>query len=497
MGALIYKDLEAFLSTGELNVWAYVSDNPFVGFVVCDNTGRILHTNEPHAYIVGKPTDELIGRNIGEFVEEGYIYRALTIEVIKCGHALMEEQNRQGRNYMVKTDPIFNEDGEIVYVVSLLLDVSLERTLKVRLEKTQQDNAIMQRRLDELQRQLDAAHDAGDPESGQKLLYVSKQMRDVHAQIEYIAGASSAVLITGESGVGKELAARTIQRTSTRKDKPFITINCAAIPAELLESELFGYVGGAFTNSRPGGKAGLFESVEGGTILLDEIGEMPRRLQAKLLRVLQEKEVRRVGGTENISVDVRIIAATNQNLEELIERGRFRNDLYYRLNVIPIHIPALRERREDVPILAYSFLDFFNKKYGKSKSITNEGYNCLLELPYQGNVRQLENTIERIVLLCQEDTVLPDDILHYYSMTDKSRAEPAGTGTAADISLVPSHPKGGGRANWKQQRKDEETRLILDLARQGMSTHQIARRLGIGQSTIWRRLKEADMDKKA
>lgn len=496
-----YRELREFLETGAQNAWAYIFDNPFIGVTICDHSGRILRANAAHAYVTGRSGAELIGLNMGDVVKSGYLDRSLTMEVLKCGHSLLEEQTRPGRSYMVKTDPIRNEQGEIAYVVSLLMDVSLERSLKAHLEKTREGNAHMQRRIADLQLQLDAFKEAGGREEERNLLYVSKELRDVHAQIFYIAKSSSAVLITGESGVGKELAARTIQRTSDRRDKSFISINCAAMPSELLESELFGYVSGAFTDSRPGGKAGLFESVQGGTILLDEIGEMPRKLQAKLLRVLQEKEVRRVGGTENIPVDVRIIAATNQDLEDLIARGRFRADLYYRLNVLPIYIPPLRERREDIPILSYFFLDAFNRKYGKSKQISHEGYNYLVTLPYRGNVRQLENTIERLVLLCQEDTVLPADIESFYSMTEKMPTapyslegeSPAGWRQALERSGIPvqgiAFAKGAPPVDWKRQVQEEELRLIENLAAQGLSSYQIAAQMGMKQPTVWRRLR--------
>jgi transcriptional regulator with PAS, ATPase and Fis domain len=491
--SIIYRELQEFLAGGVRNTWAYLSDSPLFGLSICDNTGVVIHVNDLHEYISGKKAEDVVGINMAEQVRLGNVDRSTTFEVLKCKHSILWEQNRPGREYIVKADPVFDDKGEIAYVVNLLLDVSLERALKSHLEQTREDNALMQRRLEELQRKLDASRENGMREGEQHLLYVSKQMRDVHAQIRYIANSSSVVLITGESGVGKELVAKTIQQTSDRRDKPFISINCAAVPSELLEAELFGYEGGAFTSSRPGGKAGLFESVQNGTIFLDEIGEMPRKLQAKMLRVLQEKEIRRVGSTKTSPIDVRIIAATNQNLKELIERGQFREDLYYRLNVIPIRIPPLRERRDDVPVLAYSFLDAFNKKYGKDKHISQDGYNYLVTLPYQGNVRQLENTIERLVLLCQEDLLLPEDIAYFYSMTDGAQGE-AGhmpeNGLPSPLFSGRGLPGEDEGTPWKQRVKNEEEQMMCDLAAKGLSTYQIARKLGLNQSTVWRKLKK-------
>ena len=227
--------------------------------------------------------------------------------------------------------------------------------------------------------------------------------------IKSVANTPATVLLTGESGVGKEVFAKAIHNLSDRKDKPFIKINCAAIPEDLLESELFGYEKGAFTGATTT-KKGKFELADGGTIFLDEIGDMPLLLQSKLLRVLQEKEIERLGGSKPIKVDVRIIAATNKDLEKMVREGTFREDLYYRLNVIQIHIPPLRERREDIPVLIYYFLDKFNKMYGKNLSISDELVETLTSYDWPGNIRQLQNTIERMVILAKNPVLTEEDL---------------------------------------------------------------------------------------
>lgn len=280
-------------------------------------------------------------------------------------------------------------------------------------------------------------------------------MKEIKTLINYIKDSNSTVLITGESGTGKEEVAKLIFRESNRNTKPYIALNCAAIPENLLESELFGYEKGAFTNSDPKGKSGIFESVNGGTLFLDEIAELPMDLQAKLLRVLQESEVRRIGGMKNISVDVRIIAATNKNLEKMVQDHTFREDLYYRLNIIPIHIPPLRERKEDIPLLAYHFIQEFNQKYNKNKNITTEAYNELLRLPFNGNVRQLKTLIERIILLCADDNILSRDVRYCYSMTEDQ-------GPVIDTPLDHS---------WKNQKEREVNELILHYKSEGLSTY--------------------------
>ncbi len=233
--------------------------------------------------------------------------------------------------------------------------------------------------------------------------------------VKKVAATDSTVLITGESGTGKSLIAKAIHFMSHRKDGPFITINCAAIPETLLEAELFGYEKGAFTGAHSP-KKGKFELANGGTIFLDEIGDMPLSLQAKILRVLQDREIERLGSEKTIKVDVRVIAATNRNLEQLVREGKFREDLYYRLNVVPIHVPALRSRKEDIPLLVEHFLQFFNSKYNKNVRVSPDAMEALMEYHWPGNIRELENTVERIVVMHEEvvkATDLPPHILAY------------------------------------------------------------------------------------
>ncbi len=235
-------------------------------------------------------------------------------------------------------------------------------------------------------------------------------MQHVYSLIEKVAPTNSSVLITGESGTGKELVARAIHLYSQRKEAPFISVNCAALPETLLESELFGHEKGAFTGAIAMRK-GRFELAHGGTLFLDEIGDLPLALQAKLLRILQEHSFERVGGTRTITVDVRIVTATNKDLKEEVEAGRFREDLYYRLNVVNIHLPPLRERTDDIPMLVSHFLERQRRNLGRERlDITPEALRLLTSLPWEGNVRELENTIERAAILCSDDTITIEDV---------------------------------------------------------------------------------------
>ncbi len=237
----------------------------------------------------------------------------------------------------------------------------------------------------------------------------SAPMIQIYRLIEKVAKTSSTVLISGESGTGKELVAKAIHAVSPRYKENFVSLNCAALPESLLESELFGYVKGAFTGATSN-KKGLFEAAEKGTLLLDEISTMPHSMQSKLLRVLQEKEIRRVGGTSNIPVDVRIIAATNEKLDKKILEGTFREDLYYRISVIPIELPPLRDRKDDIPLLINHFLNEFRKENNRNVDISNQSIDCLMNYSWPGNVRELENILKRLATLCEDNTIKYEDL---------------------------------------------------------------------------------------
>jgi two-component system response regulator PilR (NtrC family) len=243
------------------------------------------------------------------------------------------------------------------------------------------------------------------------MIGTSREMIKVFATIKKVADTPANILILGESGTGKELVARAIHENSPRSKMPFNAINSGGIPENLLESELFGYMKGSFTGAYTD-KPGLFEMAKGGTVFLDEIGELPPVLQVKLLRIVQEKTFRRIGGSENIKVDVRIISATNQNLEEKVKKGEFREDLYFRLNVIPIRMPSLRERKEDIPLLTKHFIEKYAKEFGKEiRTISSYAMELLMNYAFPGNIRELENIIERGVAMESSNIILPENLV--------------------------------------------------------------------------------------
>ena len=266
------------------------------------------------------------------------------------------------------------------------------------------EHSSLQKEVKQLRRQV------GDPSPrAGEIIGTSPLMLNVFKEIGRVAQTNSTVLITGESGTGKELVAKAIHAHSERRNAAFVVVNCAALPENLIESELFGYEKGAFTGAL-NRKAGKFESAQGGTIFLDEVGDVPPEIQVALLRVLQEREIERVGSDKPISVQLRVVAATHRDLNQLVAEGKFRQDLLYRLNVVPINVPSLRERAEDIPLLVEYFVDRYGKKSGKKfKTIDRETLKLFQEYNWPGNIRELQNVIERAVILSEEDTFLVDE----------------------------------------------------------------------------------------
>ncbi|MCR4431886.1 MAG: sigma 54-interacting transcriptional regulator [Tepidanaerobacteraceae bacterium] len=303
------------------------------------------------------------------------------------------------------------------------------------------------------------------------IIYESRKMKEIIDLARTIAHGDSTVLLRGESGTGKELFARAIHMASSRKDRPFVAVNCAAIPDTLLESELFGYADGTFTGARKGGRQGLFEFAHHGTIFLDEIGELPPYVQAKLLRVLQEGSVRRLGEMEEMHVDIRVIAATNRPLEEMIARGDFRQDLFYRLNVIPIYLPPLREHKEDIPVLVNYFINKFNQRLGKKvQGISTEAIDCLMRYDWPGNVRELENVMERAMNLSAENKINIRDIV-----------------INAPNFLASPHEK---YFHLKDAVRETEKETLMRALSQGGSARKAAKILGVSHTTVIKKIKK-------
>lgn len=360
-----------------LKILDHSSDEIFV----LDGEQRILYVNQACERHYGlKPTD-VIGKYNVDLFEKGYWKPSIVPEVYKRKKpCYMKQQTYIGAELMTCAIPLLNDEGEIELVVITSTESQTYRMLKAK--ETNDESKTTQ-----------------EDEETDRIVTNSGKINRILSFCEKVAPTDSTILIQGESGTGKGVLAHFIHRISKRKSGPFLTINCAAIPEELLESELFGYSKGAFTGANKTGKPGLIEAADGGTVFLDEIGEMPLALQAKLLQVIQDKQFIPVGGSEMKKVDIRIVAATNQDLIKMVNDKRFREDLFYRLNVIDVHLPPLRERKEDIIPLTYNFLNKFNQKYHENKAISEECLNILIHYSWPGNVRQLENLIERLVVI--------------------------------------------------------------------------------------------------
>jgi len=311
----------------------------------------------------------------------------------------------------------------------------------------------------------------------------SEKMHQIFETIEKVADTDSTILILGESGTGKELIAKAIHYNSYRREGPFIPVNCAAIPSELLESELFGHEKGAFTNAIRT-RIGRFELANGGTVFLDEIGDMSPNLQSKLLRVLQERQFERIGGVKTVKVDIRIIAATHEDLKVAVEQGKFRQDLYYRLNVIPIQVPPLRERKSDIPLLVHHFLNHFNRsKKRKIQGINNEALNRFLEYLWPGNVRELENIIERIVILTNNDSITVQDLPEKIQTLSRDEQAPLFEIPEEGISL-------------DNALNEFEKKLILQaLNKTGWIKNKAAQLLNLNRTTLIEKIKRQNLQR--
>jgi len=362
------------------------------GICVVDKTGEVTYVNPSYLRIVHKTEDMVIGENVYVVAPNGNRANVLKTGVARIGSL---SHKKDGTTIVANVNPIF-VDGEISGVVSVIKNITEVQTLMEKLNQ-------MSAKAEYLEQELLRTKKMGKAFAN----YIGRSGRvvDVLAMASKAAAGSATVLIRGESGTGKELVAEGIHYASTRRKGPFIRVNCGAIPSTLLESELFGHEKGAFTGAVKR-KLGKFELANNGTIFLDEIGEMDKNMQVKLLRALQQREFDRVGGETTVKVDVRIIAATNRNLEDMVRQGTFRDDLYYRLNVIPLFLPALRERVEDIPLLAEHFVNKINLQNHKHiKGVTAAALEVLMSYKWPGNVRELENIIERVITLMDSDFI--------------------------------------------------------------------------------------------
>lgn len=426
---------------------------------VTDGKGVTIRVNSACERYYDVSARDLVGKSVSELQQVGVFNESVTEKVIETKKRVtMFQKTKTGRRLLVTANPVINANGELIRIVCTSKDLTEVTQLKRQLAKMEGLVEQYNHELTELKAKRD-----------ESFVFQSKKMQRIITMAERVALTDATVLVLGESGVGKTALASLIHEKSHRGDMPFKTINCGAIPEQLMESELFGYSEGAFTGAKKGGHKGIFERANGGTILLDEIGELPLQLQVKLLHVLQEKRIQRVGGNDMIPVDVRIIAATNKNLEQMVTENRFREDLFYRLNVIPIDIPPLRDRKEDLIPLIEATLSKMNRRHHTACRLTPDTIERLLEYRWPGNIRELENAIERLVVTADSDEISSDQLPERYHVI------PTASSQSETLPLK----------DWLELKEKE---LFLSLYKRYPSSYQLAEILQISQSTANRKL---------
>ncbi|MDL2219226.1 sigma 54-interacting transcriptional regulator [Ruminococcaceae bacterium OttesenSCG-928-O06] len=447
------------------------------GIYILDTQGHYLYVNDEMVRLHGHPKSSFARSSVYNPNAVSFDIRVTDIVLREKRQVTMfqdinDKHSKRKFRQIITSTPIFDDSGNVKYIIAVV--ESLSRFAQ-RFQAAQQSR-------------VSAYSFIGPDSQDRQLVAESRVMREILGLVDHVAKVDSTVMITGETGTGKEVIVRQLHEQSTRKEKSLVEINCAAFPDDLLETELFGYVKGAFTGASTAGKTGLIEAAEGGTLFLDEINSMSLSLQSKLLRVIEDKKVRPLGSTEERNVDFRLVVATNQDLWELCQRKQFREDLYYRLNVVHINVPPLRERAQDILPLADLFLHEFCTKYAKQKSLSQETMEQLLSYSWPGNVRELRNLIERLVVTSADDVMevrrIPDALFEA-----KSEAQTGGDGGNFIMVEGGAAPLLYEAENFSLQRymDDCEKKLLQSLLSSLGSTTKVAEVLKINRATMARK----------
>ena len=464
-------------NSGVQDVTADMFEDYGTGIYVTRADGVSLFINSRYEEITQIKREEAVGQTIFTLHNQGMYMPLVTPVILRTNKEYTVLQTFAGGRYaIISGTPIYNANGE-PYCVLICVNQLEDKALQA-IAGTVSVKGFVKRK---------SGRQEALPDSQVDIIAESKAVRQVLQDSIRVAHYDVPVLLLGESGTGKEVFASIIHSSGVRRYEPYVTLNCSAISTNLLEAELFGYEPGAFTGALAKGKPGFFEVASKGTIFLDEIGDMPLESQAKLLRVLQDGEFYKVGGVEPIKTNARIIAATNRNLREMVEHGTFRRDLYYRLNVIPITMPALRERREDIAPLLLHFLYIFNQNYGTNKRFSEDLVKLLIDYDWPGNVRELKNLVKRLIIMSVDDEITPSHFYRIWSAELKSDLP-----QAAEEGVIVN-----GLPPLTQAVAEVERTLVERALVQGRSTRRAAELLGVSQSTVMRKIKEFGLNERA
>lgn len=428
------------------------------GIFITDGEGTVVELNQ--TALGAQQREHILGKNMRELIEEGIYRDSLSLQSIKEKQKVTRFQNEETE--ILTTAIPYIEDGKVQLVVCCEREMQELEIMKEQIRNSE-------KKLEDYRRELEYLRSVVAKDVD--VVMESDEMQHVVNLALTAAQYGSRVLIQGETGVGKEIIAKIIYKNSSRRNAPFIAVNCSAIPESLLESELFGYERGAFTGASEKGKKGYFELANRGVLFLDEIGDMPLNFQAKLLRVLQENEVMRIGGKEMIPIDVQVIAASNKSLADKVAAGEFRSDLFYRLNTFPILIPPLRARKRDIVPLIYMFVESFNNKYETKKMFSLSSLNVLQRYKWPGNVRELENLVERIILTSKEDIITDEHVKQMLFFPQREEE---------DVSLM--------EGTLKDAIEKTEKRVIKKYMERYKSPSELEQALGLSRATLNRKI---------
>ncbi len=424
---------------------------------VTDGEGNTIYCNKTFEKHYGVKPSDMLGKKVSYLIDNGYIDQSpIPVVLEKKKQITLDQKTSTGRALVLTATPIFDKEGNIDYIVENCRDITEIEQLKYNLEKTK-------KQLEKYKIEVQALREK--ELNADEITFKSQKLKSVFKTIDRISNVHASILLLGESGTGKTSIAQYIHKKSTRKEGPFITINCATIPSHLLESELFGYAPGAFTGAKKNGKIGLVELADGGTLFLDEVGEIPLNLQSKFLELIQEHRFTPVGDIKSKYIDMRIISATNQNLAELVKEKKFREDLYYRLNVINLEIPPLKERPEDIKDLISYFLEKYNLKYHTFHEFSKESKDILLQYSWPGNIRELQHMVEQLVVTIPKKIIKPYDLPRYIHQSSSLFIHENYSFISLDAAL-----------------EEVEKRLILNAYKQFKSSYKVANALSISQT---------------